>query len=427
MKYRNINYVYIIICFCVLTIATTLFMFSNKNYNKATHKIIDFDSENIESMYLRVTDVYDRNNQKTLSEFFREENALERMKVFCNTLNKEFNYLEFDDQSLLIRDHFNYKDEFRIDYGQDYFGENDKIGISLLSAQIGKNAYDVFDLENKVANGKGFKPNDFIFDNKTVPAILGYKYLGLIDIGDTIKFSYLTKDISVKIMGFFKKDTAVTVDNRIYFLDKYIIIPSLDVDFAPVDKEDASFQLILYSLKNWGYIKVNDGDDYYDYKNRVSEINNRLGLKYVVNEVYIYPYIKNISNTMHSSKGVFLIASLLVFLLLSGIFIYIYLWNYNRNKKVYAIHLICGCSFRSLKLKIYFEIFMQFMLSFVLATFINRILLGQDLIYLSERRVLEQAMEQTMVLSASIMLGICLVLNVYFNKSNVYASIQKED
>ncbi|MCG8499546.1 MAG: hypothetical protein MJB12_03940 [Firmicutes bacterium] len=425
MKYRNINYTYIVICFCVLTIATTLFMFSNKNYNKATHKIIDFDSENIESMYLRVTDVYDRNNQKTLSEFFVEENALERMKVFCNTLNKEFNYLEFDDQSLLIRDHFSYKDEFRTDYGKPYFGEKDH--ISLLSIQIGKNAYDVFDLENKLFNGKGFEPNDFIFDNKPVPAILGYEYLGLIDIGDTIKFSYLTKDISVKVMGFFKKDTAVTIDNRIYFLDKYIIIPSLDVNFAPVDKEDASFQLILYSLKNWGYIKVNDGDDYYDYKNRVSEINNRLGLKYVVNEAYIYPYIKNISNTMHSSKGVFLIASILVFLLLSGIFIYIYLWNYNRNKKVYAIHLICGCSFRRLKLKIYFEIFMQFMLSFVLATFINRILLGQDLIYLSERRVLEQAMEQTMVLSASIMLGICAVLNIYFNKSNVYASIQKED
>lgn len=425
MKYRNINYTYIVICFCVLTIATTLFMFSNKNYNKATHKIIDFDSENIESMYLRVTDVYDRNNQKTLSEFFVEENALERMKVFCNTLNKEFNYLEFDDQSLLIRDHFSYKDEFRTDYGKPYFGEKDH--ISLLSIQIGKNAYDVFDLENKLFNGKGFKPNDFIFDNKTVPAILGYEYLGLIDIGDTIKFSYLTKDISVKVMGFFKKDTAVTIDNRIYFLDQYIIIPSLDVNFAPVDKEDASFQLILYSLKNWGYIKVNDGDDYYDYKNRVSEINNRLGLKYVVNEGYIYPYIKNISNTMHSSKGVFLIASILVFLLLSGIFIYIYLWNYNRNKKVYAIHLICGCSFRRLKLKIYFEIFMQFMLSFLLATFINRILLRQDLIYLSERRVLEQAMEQTMVLSASIMLGICAVLNVYFNKSNVYASIQKED
>ena len=425
MKYRNINYTYIVICFCVLTIATTLFIIKKKNYNKATHKIIDFDSENIESMYLRVTDVYDRNNQKTLSEFFVEENALERMKVFCNTLNKEFNYLEFDDQSLLIRDHFSYKDEFRTDYGKPYFGEKDH--ISLLSIQIGKNAYDVFDLENKLFNGKGFEPNDFIFDNKPVPAILGYEYLGLIDIGDTIKFSYLTKDISVKVMGFFKKDTAVTIDNRIYFLDKYIIIPSLDVNFAPVDKEDASFQLILYSLKNWGYIKVNDGDDYYDYKNRVSEINNRLGLKYVVNEAYIYPYIKNISNTMHSSKGVFLIASILVFLLLSGIFIYIYLWNYNRNKKVYAIHLICGCSFRRLKLKIYFEIFMQFMLSFVLATFINRILLGQDLIYLSERRVLEQAMEQTMVLSASIMLGICLVLNVYFNKSNVYASIQKED
>lgn len=427
MKYQISNYVYIVICFCLLTIATTIFMFSDKNYNKVAHKIIDFDNKNVESIYLRVSDVYGQENQKTLSQFFSEKNALERMKEFHSILNKEFNYLEFDTQALMVRDNFHYKNEFRIDYGTDIYGANDKIGISLKSIQIDKNAYNILALENQVADGRGFKTNDFIFDNKTVPALLGYEYLGLVKVGDTINFNYLSKDISVKVVGFLKKDTSLTINNKIYFLDKYITIPSLDASFIPVNKNDERFLNILYSLKNWGYIKISNGEDYYDYKNKVDEISNKLNLKYIVNEGYVYPYINNISNTMHSSKGIFLIASTFLFLVLSVIFTYIYLWNYNRNKKVYAIHLICGCSFLRLKLRIYFEIFIQFILSIGLSALINKILLGQDSIYLSEHILLEQAMNQTVLLSAIILLGICIVLNVYFNKSNIYASIQKED
>ncbi|MGF7060416.1 hypothetical protein [Brassicibacter mesophilus] len=427
MKYKKNNYIYIAVSFCVLTIATTIFMFSNKNYNKAVHKIIDFDNKNVESIYLRVTDVYDQKNQKKLSEFFSEKNSLKLMKEFSHIVNEEFNFLEFDTQTLLLKDIFRYKDEFRKDYGSSSFGVNDHIGISLQSVQIGKNAYDFFTLENQVASGKGFENNDFIFDNKIIPAILGHEYSELINIGDTTKFNYLSKDISVKIIGFLKKDTSIGINNKIHFLDRCIVIPSLEVDFEPENEEDEKFQKILYSLKNWGYIKMNDGEDYYDYKNKVDEISNKLSLNYVLNEGFVGPYISNISNTMHSSKGVFLITSIFLFLILSVIFTYIYVWNFNRNKKVYAIHLICGCSFLRLKLRIYFEIFIQFILSLGLSSFINRILLGQDSIYLSERTLLEQAISQTVALSTIIMLGICLALNIYFNKSNIYASIQKED
>jgi hypothetical protein len=421
MKYQKTNYIYTLICFCMVTIATTIFMFSIKNYDQAAHKIIDFDNKNVQSIYLRVTDVH------VIADFFSEENALERMKEFCRIINRKLNFLEFDTQSLMIKDNFKYKDEFREDYGTDIFGQNDKIGILLQSAQIGKNAYDFFTLENQVANGKGFKNNDFIFDGKIIPAILGHEYSDLVNIGDTIKFNYLSKDISIKVIGFFKKDTSIAINNKIYFLDKLIIIPSLNVNFAPVNMDDKRFQNILYSLKNWGYIKINNGEDYYAYKNKVDEVSKKLNLKYIVNEGYVYPYIKNISNTIHSSKGVFLIASIFLFLILSVTFAYMYLWNYDRNKKVYAIHLICGCSFLWLKLRIYFEIFILFTLSFILSAFINRILLGEDSIYWSDRLLFVKGMMQTAVLSTIIMLGICLVLNIYFNKSNIYASIQKED
>lgn len=428
MKYKISSYLHVLICFCLLTIAMTIFMLSNKNYIKAEQKIVDFDNTNIEYKYLYVTDVYGQDNQKTLFDFFAEKNSLERMKQFYVFLNEEFNYFEFDKQNLLIRDEFNYKDEFRIDYEWVNYGVNDDIGISLKSLQIGKNTYDVYNLQNKLAEGRGFEPDDYIFDNnKTVPAILGYEYSGLVNIGDTIRFEYLFKNITIEVIGFFQKDTSLTLNNNICFMDQSIVIPLLNLNYAPLNKDDEKFQKILYNLKTCQYIKIKDGEDYYGYKNKIDKISKELDLKYILNEAYIHEYIKNISHTINSGKGIFLIASIILFLILSTIIGYVYIWNFNRNKKMYSIDLICGCSFPRLKLRIFFKIFIQFILSIVAAIFINRLMLGYDNIYVSEKLLLGQAINQTLTFSMAIMVAICLVINVYINNSNIYSSIRKEN
>ena len=99
---------------------------------------------------------------------------------------------------------------------------------------------------------------------------------------------------------------------------------------------------------------------------------------------------------------------------------------FNKNKRKYAIHLICGCSTLRLKLKIYLEIFIQFMLSFSLSFLINKLLLRQDGVYLSELIVLKEAINETLLLSIGVMLMIYFILNIYFNRSDIYSSIESE-
>ncbi|WP_411676811.1 hypothetical protein [Caproicibacter sp.] len=428
MRYQKINLIYIVVCFCVLTIASTVLMFANRSYEEAANKVVDFSNKNVDTIYLRVSDVYGEENQETLSDFFSEKNALNRMKEFHQSLNKKFNYLEFDTQMLLLLDNsFDYKDEFRTDYGTDSFRANDKIGVSLKSAQINKKAYDYFSLKNQIFSGQSFHENDFTFNDKAVPAILGYNYINSADIGDIINFNYLSKDISIKVIGFLKRNTSITINNNIYFMDDYILIPSLEVKSTPISKDDKRFQNILYSLKNWGYIKINNGEDYYNYKAKVDAVSNKLNLKYVLNEGYVYPYITNISNSMQSSKGVFRLLSALLFAILSIVFTFLTIWHFNRNKKIYAIHLISGCSISQLKSRIFSGITIQFILSFGLSVFINMILMGHEIIYFSERILLNQSVGQIAVLLIMVIIGICLVLNIYINKSNMYTSIQKED
>lgn len=166
MRYRVLKWIRTLLCYVLLIVSMTILIFSNRNYNTIADKVIDFKDQNIDSMYLRVSDAYDQDGQKTLSEFFAEKDALDRMKQFCNILNNKYGFLEFDTQSLLLRDSFRYRDEFRNDYGSEFFGINDDVGISLKSIQIGKNSYDHFDLKSQIISGRGFETEDFTFEDE---------------------------------------------------------------------------------------------------------------------------------------------------------------------------------------------------------------------------------------------------------------------
>lgn len=427
MRYRVLKWIRILLCYVLLIISMTILIFSNRNYNTIADKIIDFKDQNIESAYLRVSDAYDQDGQKTLSEFFAEKDALDRMKQFCNILNNKYGFLEFDTQSLLLRDSFRYRDEFRNDYGSEFFGINDDVGISLKSIQIGKNSYDHFDLKSQIISGRGFETEDFTFeDEKKIPVILGYQYMNFHDIGDTITVNYLSKDVSLSVVGFFTKNTWITINNDINFADEAIVLPFLDVHFEPQNKEDRRFQNISYSLKAWGYLEVRDGESYYVYKNEIDEISQDLHLKYMLNEGSVSNYISNISNTLLSTKGILFLFSNFIFVCLSMAVLFIYLFHYNQNREEYAVRLVSGCSLNRLKFKIYMEITLSFLLSLIIAIGINKIILGYDAIYMYPAAMFSKAVQQTMIFAMIIMFCIVLTVQYRINHGSICFALQKE-
>lgn len=428
MKYKLRSYIHMFVGFLLLTMAMTILIFFMKNYIKADKRIIEFDEENKKILYLKVYEVYGQDNVKDIFEFFAEKNVLNRMKTFYNFLNAEFDFIEFNKQNLFLKDDFNYKDEFRIDYEWSDFGVNDHIGISLNSIQIAENTYNTYNLDNYVYYGEGFHANDYIYEyDDGVNAILGYEYLGLIDIGDTLNFEYLTKNITIKVVGFFEKGTSIAINQNILSFDRSIAIPSLNLNYNVKNEEDDRFQKILYSLKTCGYIRAENGKDFYEYKDKVDHMAKELDLKYVVNEFFMSEYINDISNTIYSIKGIFVIFSTVLFIILSVIVTYIYIWNYNRNKRNYSIHLICGCSFTRLKLKVLFSIILQFILSFIGSYFINIFMLGNLNIYKINYVLLYEASNYTLSISAIIIIIICAILNYHINRSNIYNSIKSEN
>lgn len=426
MKYKIGTVLQQAVCVCLFITAAAFFMKSDMDYKRTSEKVVAFTEDNLESVYLRVSDVYGKEHQKSLSEFFQEDGALERMKQFNHMMHDQYKFLEFDIQSVVMLEDFPYKEEFRADYGSADDMADDGTNKVLKSCQMDQNAYDFFHLNDYLVKGNGFSSSSFTYTGQeTVDVLLGYEYTDLIDIGDILHVEYLTEEMDLKVSGFLGKDSAVAINNNVYFLDRLMILPFVNISDAADSMANQDFPYILYSLKNWGYIKVKDGDNFYDYKNSVDEISKSLDLKYVLNEGYVSPYIANTANTLSSAKGFYLISSIAVFLIIAIIILLISVWDYKRKKSDYAVLLICGCSLGKLKRKIFLRITLQLLVSVISASVINKSLLGYHSLYAYDRQLFSQAVSKTGLISLLAGGVIFMILNLYINKSNIYDSLRK--
>lgn len=426
MRYRIANIAQVAVSLLLLLIGITVFAFSYRNYIKADQKIIRFDAQTVDAAYIGVNDNYGQENSPSLSDFFSEPNSLERMKEFNQFLNKQFDFILFQMQPLLTQGEMPYRDEFRIDYGQEFYGVNDQFGYSLKSVQMNKNAYYTWKIADMIDSGKGFAEENFTQDKPLhVPTILGYEYKGLVSIGDMYPIEYYGKIITLEIIGFFQKDVSIPFLNDIYYLDDCILLPSYQVNYAESSEEDAYLQKVLLSQQNWGYIKIENGADYYDYQTEIEEKSAELDMLYVTNEAYASEYIQAVSSTLNSTKGAFLLISFLLFLFLSIITLYILVWEYNNNKKSYAIHLACGASFMRIKSRIFGKIFLLFFTAFLGAARINYLLFGYEQLSRESMTLMKQTINFSAIMTSCTLLLICIVLNIYVNKNNVYTNIQE--
>lgn len=428
MKYIKLKIVRIFFSFVLLTVGLSICLYANTNYKKIEHRIVDFQDKNFNTLYLRTTDMYDEMGNISLHEFFGQNDSLSKMKEFNTEIKSEFDFLEINNQSLVVESDLKFDDKFRVDYEKSYFDENTKTNnISLNSIQIGDLSYDYFELNSMIIEGNGFDDNDFnYYGTGYIPVILGYEYIDFLEIGDVFKMNYLTKTLELEVVGFLAKDTTIITNFTNYLCDRFLIIPFFNFLYSPTNDEDEYFQKIHYSLKNWGYIKINDGEDFNTYQAKFDSINDSFKLSYILNDTYIVDYIINSSNTLYSSKGLFLISSVFLFIILAVVCLFIYILDYRSNKKIYAIHLVCGCNILKIKQRIYTKIVVQFVISIVLAVLININIIGSISNYDLQRYLFYSAIDNIVIISVLIITTLIVLLNVYINKSNIYADIQKE-
>lgn len=253
-----------------------------------------------DKLYYQLSDNYGVNGNPGVMEFFETEKSLEKLKNFNDKLKTEFDYNELHHQPLVYNDYFENDKEFS--YGgiinEEIYNEENQESTyqtKLNTLIIGKTLYN--NLDNDIEDGRNFTVDDFIVDspNKEISIILGSDYKDIYNIGDKLNLSLHEKELKFKVIGFLKNDVQKFTLQPNENLNKTVIIPFYDINYAPNDEVDELYQKIYYTQKNGGFIKLEENECikiiedvknleniYYDYLGKVEQIASEYDLLFSI-------------------------------------------------------------------------------------------------------------------------------------------------
>lgn len=260
--------------------------------------ILYFNSNNTQTSYgentqnntyycLSIHNDYGVDGNKSLSEFFSENDSLERLMSFNNDLHTNIDYIELCFQPLQYMDYYDkdskfVDDEDNINQSVTLDSGESKYVTNLKSVQIDKNIYGSFD--NSINKGRNFTEDDFYINtgDQTINVILGNDYSDYYDIGDIIDISLYEKDLTLNVIGFYKENTTLSINGAKTLLDTYIIMPSFFVNYSPETETENKYQKILYSQKNAGFalIEENNNDSYNEEDSYIIQTAEKYNLLY---------------------------------------------------------------------------------------------------------------------------------------------------
>lgn len=225
-----------------IVVSMILLYTSVQGKNEMTYKINKItDIMKYETLY-RLTNEGDFS---FLDHRMEQEDGFDRMVSLWNYLNnsKDFAFVCFGRENLNINEE-RLEDKQILNPGRPYILENNNEEyINVKSLSINSNYIDYYDLPTEV--GSGFNKNDFNVDeNKAVPIIVGNSYKSIYNVGDEI--NYLSaKDNNVrklKVIGILEEGVYTFTNNftsgELLDLEDYILFPQQPINYLKSDNKE---------------------------------------------------------------------------------------------------------------------------------------------------------------------------------------------
>lgn len=259
---------------------------------------------------------------QNFTEYFVEDAHLENLKLFYNALNNNnrFIYLDKFEQCMYMENHIG-TNIFACGYedgNPQYYEEEDgTIKYAIKNVTIGKNCQDYYNF--KALEGRLFEEDDFRL-NSTIPVILGAAYKEFYNIGDIFVGEYLNQQKEYEVIGFLKDDTAITIQGRVIFLDRYVISPSIVIDSNPTTEDEIFYQAASYVEKIEGNVVLTEDYDVAEFTAFIEQLTNKYSM-FDIQVINRNASLQNISLIMscYMGKDMFLLLSGSVFLILTVI------------------------------------------------------------------------------------------------------------
>lgn len=279
-----------------------------------------------------------------------------------NLLNNDNNNEIYNNYRKIFEYINNKKLDRYVCYGYDDLEKESGLNKSIL--YVSENFFDIFNIKN--ISGRKFDNMDYTYTSKEkVPIIIGYNLKSRYKVGDELEFYDVNYNKSVgEIVGilkpgsYFEKISFISYE---YMLDNVILVPYNEAQF--IDNDSAALLYSILTSEIFMTDNKNEMDQLIDYTNKL--VNCKF--KYVQTRKKTKESIEIIKNKIKDKINIFLIITFFALVaLISSIEIMI-----KRNIKEYFIHILCGAYKLDIVYRIFFQVLIVIICSFIPVIYIK--------------------------------------------------------
>ena len=281
------------IAITVIAVVAGSILLYNMFYRERESQAAVEEFEEYTGTHYKISDNYSLPGHRSMNEIAREEGVMDKADELCDALNgsEYFTYYEVYDKLLQYEGNYDMGYAFlHVPRGLTEEEMDDVIHQKALSGEeiilltnikgmfIGEKAFDqLLSLRDHITEGKGFEPEDFIFDD-VVNVVLGSEYKEFYDIGDRIVVHYICEPIELNVIGFLDDSAAVDIGNIHVNLSTFIVVPSFKI--VSQEKKGQYFNVAHSLFRASGIIEINDNVDIKTALSACDDMFSKSGLDY---------------------------------------------------------------------------------------------------------------------------------------------------
>ncbi len=322
----------------------------------------------------------DQASDEAIHDYLNNTSSLMELKKFYSDLlsNTNYIYLECSRQMCQVAD-FTSQAKFLCGYEEGSPSQPynvDKITYSDVKAvQLNENSLRYFQIY--VDQGRLFGEKDMFVSQDRIPVLLGYEYSGIYHVGDVLIANYLGSKYSLNVIGILEKNSAIIQRRGMTYLDRYIVMPSLNWNSEPTSETELFTQGAAYLNKVNGTVVLREGYTLTDFVNHLenSRLSNGITFEFSVlaqSEITL-TLLKAAS---YESFNNMLKIVIILFFYLNISLIYFIKYKLIKNIKIYKILLLCGYNNSEIKWIAITEIMILFIVSLLISLIVAFTMLG---------------------------------------------------
>lgn len=310
---------------------------------------------------------------------------------------------------------------------QEVFNEaGDKIEVTNIKGSIlSEKMAEQYKINQQITIGEMFTQEDYQLGEEPVSVLLGYAYREQYKIGDVIHSLYNGIEMEFKVKGFLEKGAFVDFSKELLPLDYHIVLPALQVSEQQYNDGTAQEKYAYathYIYKMNGELVCNDEKDVLQLLTVLEDAKNKHQIPIYYNNLdEDYETNKSIMESLVVSRDNRILAGVEMIIISLGM-ILIFILSYRKERKDYAVRLLCGASLGQVKRLVFRKFLVSLLAGYLIAV---------GIFFYQKRMefsivVIEMSSGVALYLMISILVISSIVANIYINRTEVYLSLREE-